>query len=266
MPARTGREPELDPKNHIASVFKAIRMLELFATEGPEMELPAIVRKSGLTRTTAHRLLSTLELAGWIERTTSGAYRLALRVFEVGSVVVGSLDIRHEATHAMSKLAAEHGEDVYLIVPDGPRGVCLERHEGRTRIHAMVLDAGRSLPLFVGGGPLALLAARETELLPLVLAAEPLITPTGQTVTEDELRHRLAETRERGYSVSVEDVTPGIGALGACIYDSRGTAVAALSVGGLITNLGEDRRQAIARSLIEAAREVSRRLGNPVVP
>ncbi|MDO9377459.1 MAG: IclR family transcriptional regulator [Nocardioidaceae bacterium] len=253
--------PTIDPKNHVASVVKAISLLELFTSEQPELNLATLVERGGLTRTTTHRLLATLELVGWLERRGEN-YRLSLRVFRLGSTAVGAMELRHEASHVMSELAAKFGEDVYLVVPDGPRAVCLERIEGRSPVHVMALDVGKSLPLFIGGGGVALLAEKEAELLPLVLAEGEMITPTGARITLEQMQDKLAQTRARGYSISMEDVTVGVGALGSVVRDSRGTAVAAISLGGLLHKLAPPRQDELAAGVRAAADEISARLGH----
>ncbi len=254
-------QPTLDPKNHIASVVKAIRVLEAFKGERAEMSLTDLMHKSGYGRTTMYRILGTLEVAGWVERSRGGDYRLTLRVFELSSAVLASFDLRNEASHVMSELAARFDEHVYLLVPDGTRAVCLELIESSQPIRVMVLAVGRSMPLYVGGAPIALLAELEDSTLPLVLNDGPMRTPAGGEITESELRARLAETRKRGYSISMGDVTPGVAALGACIKDRKGQAVAALSIGGFSAELLDDRLDEVAGALVAGAAAVSHRLG-----
>ncbi|WP_141016104.1 IclR family transcriptional regulator [Nocardioides sambongensis] len=250
---------EVDPKNHVASVVKAVRLLELFTDGEPSLSFGQLVELSGFSRTTTHRLLGTLELVGWVDR-SGDRYRLALRVFRLGSTAVSGIQLRHEASHVMSELAAEHGEDVYLVVPDGPRAVCLERIEGRTPVHVMVLDIGKSLPLFVGGGPVALLTARENDLLPALLASGPCVAPDGHVVSHDEIRRRIDETRSLGYSRSMEDVTQGVGAFGAAIRNAQGFAIGAISLGALKSTL-EEREAELSTALVAAADRISARMG-----
>lgn len=247
-----------DPKNHVASVVKAVGLMELFTDAEPQLTLAQLVERSGLTRTTTHRLLTTLELVGWVER-KGDLYRMTLRVFRLGSTAVNALQLRHEASHVLSELAAEHGEDVYLVVPDGHRAVCLERIEGRTPVHVMVLDIGRSLPLYVGGGSVALLAARD-DLLPTVLAGAPYLGPAGAEVTADDIKAKVAQVHELGYSRSMEDVTPGVGAFGAVIRNAQGHPVGAISVGAMMSTL-LDREAELSGALLAAAARISARMG-----
>ena len=63
----------------VESVLRAVRLLECFRTGEPELSLSELVRRSGYSKSTAHRLLSTLQVAGWLERAdpprSGGAWR-----------------------------------------------------------------------------------------------------------------------------------------------------------------------------------------------
>jgi DNA-binding IclR family transcriptional regulator len=79
-------------------------------------------------------------------------------------------------------------------------------------------------------------------------------------VNPADLRSDLAETRRRGYSISDEDVTAGIGAIGAPIFGANGVAIAALSFGGLRQHVLPPRPTQVA-CLLQACQEISTRLG-----
>ena len=66
----------------MGSVLRALRLLDLFERGRPEMSLAEFVRRSGYSKSTAYRLLLTLEEAGWLERGPGTALQFAL-----GSVV-----------------------------------------------------------------------------------------------------------------------------------------------------------------------------------
>jgi len=257
--APAARPPAPDPKSIVASVLKAVRLLECFSGTTPVLTLAALAEGTGMNKTTTHRLLASLELAGWVERGSAGTYRLTLKVFELGSAVLANIDLREEAAPEMSDLAAAYGETVYLVVTEEAHGVCIDRVEGRQQIRVMVLDVGRTMPLHMGAGPLVLLAEREEELLPRVL--DVWLKDPSLAGSERALRETLAETRARGYSISLEDVTPGVAAIGTVIRDSQGQAVAALSLGGLVTRFGPERIEEMSVGLQAAAARVSSRLG-----
>jgi len=261
MATDLNRKSDLDPKNYVASVEKALRLLELFSERSPQLTLGEIVKLGGYSRTATYRLLGTLEHLDWITR-TGDYYQLGLKVFRVGSVAVNALMLRQEASQSISQLAANMGETVYLLVPDGLRAVCLERIEGNAQVQIMVLDIGQSLPLHAGGGPLALLSHR-SDLFDKLVPLCPLERPNGTKMNVDDLSAIREDTLRRGYSRSIEDVTPGVGAFGAPIFDAHGKAIAAISIGGLAQTL-KARETELAGGLMSSAREISQRLGHQI--
>jgi DNA-binding IclR family transcriptional regulator len=72
-----------------------------------------------------------------------------------------------------------------------------------------------------------------------------------------ELEHAV----ETGYSVSDEDVTPGIASLGAPVFDYTGQVRAAVSIGGMRQFLLEEIRDEAVELLVNGAREISAALG-----
>jgi DNA-binding IclR family transcriptional regulator len=244
----------------VGSVLRAMRLLDLFERGRPEMTLAEFARRSGYSKSTTYRLLVTLVQAGWLERSPTGAFRLTIKAFQVGSVLVDSLELRQEAGPIMTRMAAELDEAVYLVVADGTRAVCLERIDSGQGVRVADLYVGGSQPLNLGAAPRALLAFDEDRLLPPLLE-EGLSSRTEHSlVNPADLRSDLAETRRRGYSISDEDVTAGIGAIGAPIFGANGVAIAALSFGGLRQHVLPPRPTQVA-CLLQACQEISTRLG-----
>jgi DNA-binding IclR family transcriptional regulator len=248
----------------VGSVLRAMRLLDLFERGRPEMALSDLVRRSGYTKSTTYRLLVTLEEAGWLERGPGGSFRLTIKPFQVGSILVDSLEVRREAGPIMARLAAEVDETVFLVVPSGALAVCLERIDSEQGVRLSDLYVGGTQPLNLGAAPRALLAYNEDQLLPPLLA-EGLAQRTGRSIVDPaELRADLAQIRDRGYSVSDEDVTPDVGAIGAPIFGSHGRAVGAVSIGGLARRLMPPRAEHIS-CLLLACEEISTRLGHRTV-
>ncbi len=245
----------------VESVLKATRLLDCFERGRPEMTLTEFLRCSGYSKTTTYRLLTTLEAAGWLERTRSGAFRLTIKPFQLGTILVDSLELRQEAAPVMASLAAACGDTVYLIIPAKGQATCLERIDAGQAIRVMELQVGGSQPFHLGAGPRALLAFRQDELLPPLLRSGLTATTAASIVDPDALRADLAATRQRGYSISREDVTPGVAAIGAPIFDAGGLAIAALSIGGVVERVRPSREEQIAEHLLRACQQISSRLG-----
>jgi DNA-binding IclR family transcriptional regulator len=237
-----------------------MRLLDLFERGRPEMSLAEFARRSGHSKSTTYRLLLTLVEAGWLERSPSGAFRLTIKAFQVGSVLVDSLELRQEAGPIMARMAAEIDQAVYLVVAAGTRAVCLERIDSGQGVRLTELYVGGSQPLNLGAAPRALLAFDQDRLLPPMLK-EGLARRTEHSFVDPaDLLSDLAETRRRGYSISDQDVTEGIGAIGAPILGPNSVAIGALSFGGLRQHVLPPRPTHVAY-LLQACQEISTRLG-----
>src|SRR4051812_39845214 len=245
----------------VEAVLRALRLLDLFERGRPEMSLSEFVRRGGYSKTTTYRLLLTLEEGGWLERGPGGSFRLTIKPFQVGSILVDSLDLRREAGPVVARVASQTDETVYLVVPEGPRAVCLERIDSGQGVRLADLYVGGSQPLHLGAAPRALLAFDEDALLPALLA-EGLTRRTEHSIVDPaRLLSDLAETRRRGYSISDQDVTPGVAAIGAPIFGAEDRPIAAVSIGGLRLRILPPRRDHVA-CLVGAAQEISARLGH----
>lgn len=245
----------------VGSVLRAMRLLDLFERGRPEMTLADFVRRSGYSKSTTYRLLVTLEEAGWLERGPGGTFRLTIRPFQVGSILVDSLELRREAGPIMARVAADVDQTVFLVVPAGTLAVCLERIDSEQGVRLSELYVGGSQPLHLGAAPRALLAFDEEALLPPLLAAGLARKTERSIVDPDELMADLEKTRGRGYSISDEDVTPDVAAIGAPIFGAQGQVVGAVSIGGLRQRVMPPREDHVS-CLLHACREISARLGH----
>jgi DNA-binding IclR family transcriptional regulator len=85
---------------------------------------------------------------------------------------------------------------------------------------------------------------------------------TDSTITTRErLRKELAKVREQGYAVAIDELEVGLAAIAAPIHNAHGDVIASMSVSGPTFRLTEERIDEIIPPLVEAAAEVSHRLG-----
>lgn len=245
----------------VESVLRALRLLECFGSGEPELPLSLLSRRSGFSKTTTHRLLTTLVAGGWLERTPTSTYRLTIKAFQTGSVLVESLDVTQVAPPLLTRLSMESGQTTYLVVAAGCDAVCLERVSVGARIRVLELEIGGSQPLHVGGAPRALLAFDEAALLPAVLARGLPASTSATLTSEAALVADLAATRARGYAVSDGDSTVGVAAIGAPVFGHGDQVVGAISLGGIRADVIPPRPDHV-EALLRTAAAMSTRLGS----
>jgi DNA-binding IclR family transcriptional regulator len=232
--------------NAVQSLAKAAAILDLLA-ERQDASAAELAELLGEPRSSIYRMLSSLQQLGFVDPgARRGAYRLGLKLLRLGSAVQSRLDVRRVALPVMERIHDQSDDTIFLCLRRGDEAVCVERLDGR-RVTTLALQLGGSLPLHLGAAPRTLLAFDSRE-------------SWHEYVAGNELIAELERIRRDGYAVSDEDVTPGIAALGAPIFDGRGGICASLSASGMRDLiLTEERR--IEQLIVDGGAEISRGLG-----
>lgn len=253
--------PSEPPRNLVAAVIKSVAVVEAFLGRPGELSLTEIVNVTGFPAPTVHRLLATLEYAGWVTRTNHSGYALSLHIAEIARHVLSGINLRDQALSPMQELTQRTGETAYLVVREANHVVCIERVESYNMVRVMSWDVGSVLPLYAGGAALALLAFTPARERAALLGPGPLDPPMGGPRSVEDVEQRLSQFREQGYSVSSEETIPGIASIGAPVFSADGTVAAAVSIGGLSSTMMGERLPLLAAAVSDAGRTISGRMG-----
>jgi DNA-binding IclR family transcriptional regulator len=247
--------------NPVQILAKAAAALDCLAS-ARELTAAQLAAQLGEPRSSVYRLLASLSDSGLVETGSArGTYRLGLKLFQLGSRVAQRFDVRQLALPAMERVHEITEQTVFLCVRRDDDAVCIERLNGM-HVQTLALLLGGTLPLHVGAAPEVLLAFETEEFRERYLRRGSFRRYTPKTpVTARKIRLELEEIRRLGYAVSDEDVTLGVAALGAPIFDHTDRIQAALSISGVKPAiLGADEEN-VRRLVLESAAEVSRLLG-----
>lgn len=218
-------------------------------------------------RSSVYRLLRYLDNVGWIiPGRASGSWELSIQLFRLGSRTVNRLDFTRAVRPLLEELHEQSGQTVYLCVTNQLEAVCIDRIEG-LHVASLELRLGGSLPLHLGAAPMALLAfapkALQTRWENFAREFGALDhSPRPQALLD--VLERIERVRELGYSISDEDVTTGIGSVGAPIFDHTGATVAAVSISGLVDQILGPKSRAVEQ-VVRTARMASEVLGHVAV-
>jgi IclR family KDG regulon transcriptional repressor len=262
--ARVGDQTNAPEESEInvRAVIRAISILEQFSLERPELNLTEISSGIRLSKSTTHRLLSTLEATEMVEFDRRTAhYRLGLKAFQLGSVVIKSMELVKQADPLLATMAEETSETAFLVVGDGSEALCLRRFDGSHQIRVLYLEPGKHSAFNCGAAQRVLLAYLPEARWDEVVERHAKRMTQYSLVSRDELERDRREIRERGYAVSWEDVTLHACALGAPVRDSSGVVVAAVSISGIVQRFSAERLPGLIRSVMQLGDDLSRRLG-----
>jgi DNA-binding IclR family transcriptional regulator len=245
------------------TIERAGLILACFSAEEPHLTLAELAAKLGLNQSTVYRYVASLQGAGILERDPRrGGYRLGLRVIELSSIALNQNEVRKQALDEMDRLR----DELNLLVSVG------------VLFEGDVLHIAHSVPehwprWYTTVGRRAV--AQCTSLGKVLLAARPwpevaqLIErhgwrPYTRNSIQDlaRLEAELAEVREQGYAIDLEERNQGTVCLGAPIRDYTGEVIAALSVSGKADKMTPAFRAQTLPYVREAADRISFRLGH----
>ncbi|MGW2802154.1 IclR family transcriptional regulator [Streptomyces sp. NPDC001221] len=247
----------------VQSVDRAVSVLEILARRG-EAGVSEVAAEIDVHKSTAFRLLGALEARGLVEQAADrGKYRLGFGIVRLAGAVTGRLDLTQQGRPVCERLIEEVGETVNIAVLQEHYAVNLYqvRGPGAVGSHNWV---GQLTPVHATSSGKILLAHLPAKERARVLAASGLRKLTPHTLTaRTKLEKNLAEARERGYAVTLEELEIGLHAMAAPIRSRDGEVIAAISASGPAYRFTEERIHELAPALVKGAQEISHRMGYP---
>jgi len=245
----------------VRSVERAVAILDLLARSGSAgwRTGAELARELDVHRSTALRLLATLERHGLVERDQRTArYRLGRRLPQLASVVTGEFDLRYIARPVCEQLAAATGETATFELLVGDDIVPIEQATASTSVMS-VNWLGRRYPVHCTASGKAFLAFGPEAVRERLLSRR-LDAVTPHTVTDrGRLEAQLEEARRSGLARTHEELEVGLDAMAAPVFGPGGDMVAAVDVSGPSHRLAG--RPDLDRMTLDAAADLSRRLG-----
>jgi len=218
----------------------------------------AVVRATGLSRTTAHRMLKSLEAHGMVEYVGGRGYHLGPRLLKLAAASLQEPSLRDIAHPALERLTTATGESSQLFVASIDGRVCVDAVESSSELRTIV-PVGEELPIWAGSAGKVFMAAMTSTRAEQLIGASRPITPA--TPIGDRLRRQVAAARRQGWASSAGERQTGVGSVSAPVHGSRGEIVAVVSISGPTTRIRRVDAKRYAPAVVAAAREIERALG-----
>jgi DNA-binding IclR family transcriptional regulator len=223
-----------EPSTPTAVIDRISLLLDAF--DGPgRLTLAQIVRRTGLPRSSAHRMLERMVQLRWLRR-TGRDYELGMRLVELGSLAVHQDRLVRAAGPLLGELHRATGLVAHLAVLDGPDVVYLDKVGGRMADAIPTRVGGRQPAHCTAAGKAILAYCDEDALLDLQVRKTKYSVCTGS-----QLAAELAKVRAHGVAFEREESLLGFGCVAAPI-GVPGEAVAAVSVCGPMNRMMFDQR------------------------
>ena len=258
----TTGEPRPTRNSGVQSIDRAAAILRCFADHPGELTLSEIARATGLTTSTAHRLLASMQANQLVRQTQGRRYtpgQLLVHLVRRGAV---STSLREAAVPVMVALRDEVEETVGLhTLTQSDERMVVDQVESHHALRRTYTEIGVPIPLPYGAPGKVLTAWLPRKRREKVLSHElSQLTPTT-VIDPAVLRSQLDETVRRGFAVSYAERTPGIRSVAAPVFDHHGSIAGCLSVSGPELRMPVERLQELGAAVRRAGHAASEALG-----
>lgn len=242
------------------AVGKALEALDILKRPPGGLALNQLARKLGLTKSSAFRLLQTLEVAGYLARSADGRYTVTLERRGTGAQFVDRL-IR-AASEPLKEMSRQFRETVSLAVLFDNHIEVVFVVESPLLIR-MGNTVGRILPPNASSLGKAITAFQPEEVREKLLRSYGLARFTPGTITDAlELKQELDQTRARGYATDLEESTPDGYCFAAPVFSNGGDVQAAISMSLPKTRAADHDQQRLIEAVLRAATRISEKLAS----
>ncbi len=243
-------------KGSIQSVTKALQVLELF-TEKPGWSITEIGERLKFPSSTTHRLVITLEEAGYLYREQeTKKYYLTIKPYLIGSKTETVSQLEKQAQRVIQLLAREINESVNISIAQGIYAVTVLKAHPERKFSA-VPNIGDKRQLHATSVGKCLLAYNSNGCYDQLMSSkEPLKAYNKRTLTDRKMIDESLKTvREEGFAIDREEVEAGLTCFGAPIFDEMRHCIAAVSISVPTFRIGHE--QFFIDRVIETAAEIS---------
>jgi DNA-binding IclR family transcriptional regulator len=253
----------MENSQQVNALGKGLRVLDILYDRGEigVSELGTILK---LNRSSAYRILLTLEQGGFVEQVHEGGkYKLGLKLAKFHAKVLLDYDIREKANPFLARLTKLTGEASGLSIMSGDKAILIDKCSGVHQL-SVKLEVGMIEDMnYTAHGKALLSAFDEVEQRRLLSAAAPFKKLTAKTLIDiEDIIADARRNKERGYAVDNEEGAVGMRCVASNVYDYKGRLAAAIGVSCPSIRVGMERIDEVVAAVKQVAEELSNRLGN----
>jgi len=248
--------------DQVQSLVRALTIVNRLAATDEGATLTEVAQQVGLSPSTAHRLLTTLEQERYVRFDAERRlWSVGVQAFVAGSAFLKTRSLVPTTRPHMRALMESSEETVNLAVEDQAEAVYLSQVECRQMMRAFARPGGR-VPLHCSSVGKALLSAMPDADVARVLHRHGLARVTIKTLTTTPaLREDLARARIRGYAIDDEEHAVGLRCIAAVVFNEAADPLAALSLSGPMARIPDERIPLLGDLVRRTADAVTAQLG-----
>lgn len=252
----------VDNKNMINSIVRAIDILDLYNHQKTELGISEIASRLGIYKSTVHRIVSTLEWKGILEKNPENCkYKLGLKLYKIGVLARDENELIAVSMPHLENITNICGETSNLVIMDGSMSVYLSQQTSDKMVRIFTKVGARVFPHCNAAGKVLLSDMGEEEIEEIILT-NGFPRYTDHTITDKEkLIEELKNVKMNGYAIDHEEREEGVMCVAAPIRDKSKRVIAAVSVSGPKYRIEELKLQELIELVKNKADEISKQLG-----
>jgi IclR family acetate operon transcriptional repressor len=246
----------------VQSVDRALHIIETLAEDDEGYRLSDLAVRTGLSTSTAHRLLTTLEKRRFVQfDRTESKWHVGAKSFAVGATFTRRRNFVAQAMPYLRKLRDQTRETANLAVVDDESIIVLTRIESREIMRSLTKVGGRVAMVASGVGK-AVLATYPDDDVSAIIRRHGMPRLTEKSIVRaSDLFRELAAVRRQGYAVDDEEARMGLRCVAAVAFNDCSEPLAAISVSGMTSRVTEERLPELGKAVCEVARELTVAIG-----
>ena len=222
----------------VLSLARGLRVIESFEGYLDGRTVVEIAQSTGLSRASVRRILLTLELLGYVERTRQ-VHRLKTQVLRLGFSFLSSSSVIEAARPVLERITQVLHESSSMSMLDGGEIVYVAR-SAASRVLAAGLSVGSRLPAYCTSmGRVLLAALPDIELEAYLRDLKPKAYTPRTIVKIPQLRNAILGVRDRGYAIVNEELEAGLRSIAVPVYTRSNRVVAAINVGTHVSRVDQ---------------------------
>lgn len=252
----------IERQSGVQSLDRAFALLEALSTRPDGMPLMELANKSGLHKSTVHRLLSALTTLGYVKTGGDGRYSLTLKMFELSGKIVDGLDVVQIAKPMLTSLRDRFGEAAHLLVREGCEVVYVYKAESTNNAYRMFSHIGMHRSMYCTAAGKSMLAAMPDGEVRKIWQQSEIVAYTQYTITDlDALFEELGKIRRRGYALDNEENELGVRCIAASLVDYTGGSAAAISISAPVLRMSDEHIRELSDEILAVREKISAELG-----
>jgi len=239
-------------KEKYSTLQNAIRLLNLFSIDQSELSVTEIATELGIAKSTAHRMLISLESEGLIvKEQKNNLYRLGVSFLSLGNVITKNMRIYNHSSNILKHLQKTTGETSGVMVLENEYAYVINIEESHYPIHYSTY-IGQKEPVYYSSTGLAILAFQSAKVIHAI--KEKAFIPVK------DFEQKIDFIRLNGYCVSIDEFYENVTSIAVPVRNGRGEVIASLAIAGPSERILPKNIPNLAKIIISASEQFTKTL------